>query len=545
MARLFINGNIHTMEKNRQTAEAFIVDGDSFVFVGDKEGANAFINENYEGQAFEATDLAGRLVIPGLIDSHMHFIPYAQSIKSAILSGSKSVEEIKERMKAHLKSNPPKEGAWLQGEGWNNDYFEGENRFPDKHDLDEVSTDMPVITFRACIHIASLNTRALELLNINRETAPAYGDLVDLMDNGDPSGIIKENLIELAIKAKNAYSLESLKDLILSTQNDFAEQGLTSIHSDDIAALPGHDYELLIRAFHELDQEGRLKVRISQQCRFENIDQMKEFMAKYPPGWGNKFRLTSIKSFTDGSLGARTALLREPYADDPSTRGIQMISQEDLDELVYLADSQGYPVAVHAIGDKAIEIVLNAVEKTRKATGNSSIRHGIVHCQITDEALLERIKDLELITYIQPIFIDYDMNIVESRVGPDLAKTSYAWKTMVTKGIHASFGSDCPVESFRTMDTIFTAVSQKNISGKEKRVFHEDQRLTMDQALYCYTMEGAYASSEENIKGSISPGKLADFIVLDTDIFTIKDQEDILKTKVSQTYLSGDLIFER
>ena len=545
MITLYYNGKVRTMNQQAMAAEAFLVEGNKYAFVGSLDQARAYAAENYKNQAVKEVDLGGKLVLPGLSDSHMHFIAYAISKSSVKLAGSESVGEIKDRLRSHLAENPRKEGEWMQGEGWNNDYFVDENRFPNRADLDEVSAEIPIFTTRACIHIASLNSKALELMNINKETASQYGEFVEVGADGEPTGIIKEHMVEAVNKVKSTYDLQGLKDLILMAQEELAEQGLTSIHSDDVANVPDYNYELLIEAFSQLDKEGKLNFRVSEQCRLKNLDQMQEFMTKYPVGWGNKFKVNSIKSFTDGSLGARTALLRAPYADDPSTQGISMLTQEELDAIVETADKHNYPVAVHAIGDGAIELVLNAIEKVRKKNPDKNVRHGIVHCQITDEAMLERIKDLKAITYIQPIFIDYDMNMVESRVGADLAKTSYAWKTMIDKGIPASYGSDCPVESFRTMDTIYTAVARKNITGKEKKVYLPEEAVTMDQAIYAYTMESAYASSEENIKGSIEAGKLADFIVLDKDLYNLASDEEILETKVLQTYVDGKLVYQR
>ena len=545
MVTLYRNGKVRTMNPQQRDAEAFVVSENKFVFVGSEADAMAYINRSQLNENLAQVDLGGRRVLPGLNDSHMHFLAYAESKNSVQLAGSNGIEEIKSRLRAHLAAHPRKEGEWLQGEGWNNDYFENENRFPCREDLDEISTEIPIIAMRACIHIASLNSKALALMNINRETAPSFGSLVEVGADGEPNGVIKENLIESVNKIKASYDLESLKAIILSAQGDLAEQGITSIHSDDIASIPEYNYELLIEAFNALDTDGLLNFRLSEQCRLRDVAQIEEFVRKYPAGWGNKFKICTIKSFTDGSLGARTALLRAPYADDPSTQGISMLTQEELDTIVATADRNNYPVAVHAIGDGAIEIVINAIEKVRRQAPDKNIRHGIVHCQITDETMLQKIRDLDILTYIQPIFVDYDMNIVENRVGKKLAESSYAWKTIIDKGIHASYGTDCPVESFRTMDNLYLAVARKNITGAEKRVHQEKERVSMEEAIYAYTVEGAYASSEEDVKGSIAAGMLADFIVLDRDLYNLENEEQILDTKVLQTYVDGKLIYQR
>lgn len=539
MRTVYINANVHTMDASQRTAQAFVVEDNRFAFVGSDEQVRAYLART--GAADKTVDLGGQLVIPGMNDSHLHFVSYAESQSSAALAGARSLREVLDRIAAHAVEHPPVHGAWLQGEGWNNDYFEDENRFPNRTDLDAISTEFPIVATRACIHVASLNTPALALAGITKETAPSFGNLIEVDENGEPNGVIKESLIEEINKVKAQHTVASLKELILSAQGELARQGITSIHSDDFGAMADYQYQLAMDAFEQLDREGRLNVRISEQCRLKDLDQLAEFAAKYPRGYGKRFRINSIKSFTDGSLGARTALLRAPYADDPSTRGIEMQTQNELNALVEAADRAGYPVAVHAIGDGAAEMVLNSIERVRK-TG-STLRHGIVHCQITDAAMLQRIADLDVITYIQPIFIDYDMNIVESRVGSALAQSSYAWKTMIDLGIPASYGTDCPVESFRTMDTIYTAVTRTNITGDAQRTYLPEQAVTMEQAIHAYTVMGAYASDEENEKGQIRAGMLADFVTIDRDLFTLDDPREILSARVTATYLDGTQIY--
>lgn len=222
-----------------------------------------------------------------------------------------------------------------------------------------------------------------------------------------------------------------------------------------------------------------------------------------------------------------------------------LFTQEELDEMVLLSHENKCPVAIHGIGDRAIEMALNSIEKAKKTYPDIKLRHGIVHCQITDEELLNRFKELEVMALVQPIFIDYDMNIVSDRVGEELSKTSYAWKTMKDKGINVSFGTDAPVEPFDTMPNIYSAVTRKNITGDEEKTYLEKEKMSMEDAIYAYTYESAYASGEEEIKGTISPGKLADFIVLDRDLFNLENDKEILDTKVLETYVGGQLVFKR
>ncbi len=541
---LYKNGNIHTMDNVNPVVDSIVVDKNKFVYAGTEDGAKKFMESN--GEAYKVVDLKGRLVIPGLNDSHMHFIHYAKSLRSVNLFGTKSIGEIKERMLERINKREPGDKTWLEGEGWNHDYFVDEKRFPTKFDLDEISKDIPLLVMRACFHIGTLNTAGMNAIGLNKETAHQYGNLVGLLPDGEPDGTIKESLLD-DIKAKiSSLNLEILKDIIDVAQYKAFAQGLTSVQSDDVGYTPNYDYDLLFQAFHELEEEGKLHIRIGEQCLLFKKPIMEGFFSKgYKYGFGtDKYRVNCVKILTDGSLGARSALLRNTYADDDSTKGIKMYSQEELDEIVNYSHSQSCPVALHAIGDGAIEMCLDSIEKAQKAYPEIHLRHGIVHCQITDYTLLDRFRELDVLAFIQPIFIDYDMNIVSDRVGEELAKTSYAWKTMIDKGIHASFGTDCPVESFNTMPNIYSAVARKNINGENKQVYLPNEKMSMHEAIYAYTFEGAYASGEENLKGTISAGKLADFIVLDKDLFNLCCDEEILDTHVVETYVDGQLVYQ-
>ena len=543
MKTLFKNGNIHTMDEASLKADAFVVERNKFSYVGTEAGARDYL----KGQWFDEVDLKGHFVLPGFNDSHMHFLHFARSLKNVNLVGVKSIEEIKERIKKNLENRESGNDSWIEGEGWNQDYFTDEKRFPNKFDLDDITGDIPAVIMRACFHVGVLNSAALKIVGLNKETAKQYGDLIETLPDGEPNGVIKEGLLSIAKSSAPSLDLEELKNIFDEAQYYALEQGITSVQSDDIENRGESNHKLLFQAFRELDEEGRLKIRIGEQSSIPDFDTLKTFFEEgYNHGWGNnKYRIVCIKLFTDGSLGARTAALRNPYNDDPSTRGIEIMPQDEINEMVLLSHKNNCPVAIHAIGDRAIEMSLNAIEYAQKKHPDIKLRHGIVHCQITDDALLNRVKELNVITYIQPIFIDYDMNVVYERVGKDLAETSYAWKTMIDKGIHASFGTDCPVERFDTMPNIYSAVTRKSITGEDKKIYLPNEKLSMDEALRAYTIEGAYASYEENIKGSVTVGKFADFILLDRDLYNLDDDEEILSTQVIETYVDGKSVYKK
>lgn len=540
---LYKNANVQTVDKENPKAESFIVKDSKFLFVGSEEDSR----KKLEGKEFDEINLESNLVLPGFNDSHLHFLHYAKGLLNVNLTGTRSIDELKTRLKEKLESRDKEDNFWLEGEGWNQDYFVDEKRFPTKEDLDEVSTEVPILIMRACFHIGVLNSKGLELLELNSSNASEYGDLIEVFPNGEPNGVIKENLLENVKSKKPGFDYNLTKDILLKAQEKAFEQGLTSVQSDDFGYVPNQDFNLLFDLFKDLYEEDKLKLRISEQCLFLNVkDEEKFFNAGYHYGWGNEtYKISTVKILSDGSLGARTAALRNGYNDDSSTKGIMLFTQEELDEMVLLSHENKCPVAIHGIGDRAIEMALNSIEKAKKTYPDIKLRHGIVHCQITDEELLNRFKELEVMALVQPIFIDYDMNIVSDRVGEELSKTSYAWKTMKDKGINVSFGTDAPVEPFDTMPNIYSAVTRKNITGDEEKTYIEKEKMSMEDAIYAYTYESAYASGEEEIKGTISPGKLADFIVLDKDLFNLENEKEILDTKVLETYVGGQLVFKR
>lgn len=540
---LYKNANVQTVDKENPKAESFIVKDSKFLFVGSEEDSR----KKLEGKEFDEINLESNLVLPGFNDSHLHFLHYAKGLLNVNLTGTRSIDELKTRLKEKLESRDKEDNFWLEGEGWNQDYFVDEKRFPTKEDLDEVSTEVPILIMRACFHIGVLNSKGLELLELNSSNASEYGDLIEVFPNGEPNGVIKENLLENVKSKKPGFDYDLTKDILLKAQEKAFEQGLTSVQSDDFGYVPNQDFNLLFDLFKDLYEEDKLKLRISEQCLFLNVkDEEKFFNEGYHYGWGNEtYRISTVKILSDGSLGARTAALRNGYNDDSSTKGIMLFTQEELDEMVLLSHENKCPVAIHGIGDRAIEMALNSIEKAKKTYPDIKLRHGIVHCQITDEELLNRFKELEVMALVQPIFIDYDMNIVSDRVGENLSRTSYAWKTMKDKGINVSFGTDAPVEPFDTMPNIYSAVTRKNITGDEEKTYLEKEKMSMEDAIYAYTYESAYASGEEEIKGTISPGKLADFIVLDRDLFNLENDKEILDTKVLETYVGGQLVFKR
>ncbi|MBU5255602.1 amidohydrolase [Tissierella praeacuta] len=538
MDLILINGKIHTMNKERNIVEAIGINGDIIENIGTNEEIMALKNNSTK-----IIDLEGKVVLPGFNDSHMHLLSYGYSLNRIDLGGAKSIEEINCIIKNIIEEKDMEKGEWVNGRGWNQDYFIGEKRFPTRHDLDKISLEHPILIGRACGHIVVVNSKALELLNITKDTPQVDGGHFDLDENGEPLGIFRENALGLVYSKLPNPTVDDIKHMMVRAIKDLNKNGVTSVGTDDFDAFPDVDYEKIILAYQELKEENKLKVRVYEQFLIQDKDRLQGFIDKgYGSSWGDKFfKLGSLKLLVDGSLGARTAALTEDYSDDYNNKGITKLLQDELDIIVDLANQYNIQVAIHGIGDRAMYMALESIEKVLDKNPRDNHRHGIVHCQITDEELLNKFAELKIIAYIQPIFLDYDWKIVRSRVGENRERTSYNWKTMLDKNITIACGSDSPVETFNVMKGIYEAVTRKDLDGNPQGGWLPEQRLTVDEAVYGYTMGGAYASFEENIKGSLEEGKLADMVVLSKDIFNM-EEDSIKDVEVVATIFGGELV---
>ena len=539
------NANIATMDEGNLIANSAVVIGDFFAYVGDEQGAAAFLAEHPQKELKEL-DCKGQFLLPGFNDSHMHFMHYAKTKMGAELFSCTSMADLVARMKDFFENRYDRSsGLWIVGEGWNQDNFTDEKRFPNNRDLDAVTTEYPILVMRTCFHVGAMNSKAMELLGINKDTVGKFGEYAELWPDGTPNGVVKEIVLDDIKCNLPAPSLDQLLEKLIESQDDLFAYGITSVQSDDLKYFPdGGAYDMMAR-IRKASDEGRFKLRMAEQALMYSLEEMETFFDKngWDDSFGNRsFKISCIKLLADGSLGARTAYMRQPYADDAATKGLALFSQEDLNAMVWKAHENNMAAAIHAIGDGAIEMCLNAIENARKGMPHLHPRHGIVHCQITDERQLQRFKDLDVIAYIQPVFIDYDMHIVFDRVGKKLGDTSYAWKTLIESGVQSPFGTDCPVENFDPFRGIYCAATGKDTKGNGPA--WPQQVLSRQQALYGYTAAGAYGSFDETVKGKIKAGMYADFITLDTDLLTCAD-EDILKAKVTATYINGNCVFSR
>lgn len=575
----FLHGKIYTMQSKAADvapfallkdvsdivmAEGMLIDGDTITAVGSDAEILARIREISAGTGSEtvtAVDLAGRCVLPAFNDSHCHLLATGLNQIRLDLRGVRSCEEIVERGRAYLSSASLSADDWIVGYGFDQNLFE-DKRLPDRLTAEAISSDHPVFLDRVCGHVGAVNQAALQIAGFDENTV-ITGGVLARDENGKLNGILKEAALDGMRRLIPQPSPAMLEDALLHAMRNANRFGLASVQTDDLesAAL-----DSVIALYHKLEAEGRLTLRIYEEIQQPRVPQLQSFLDRgLRTGDGDDFfRVGNIKLLTDGSLGARTAYMREPYADAPETAGVAVYTQDTLNEVVALAHRNGMQVAFHAIGDGAIEQVVRSVEYAGKAeakasaslsdekishseahayTAAASHRHRIVHCQFIGEDLLARIKDAGLCADIQPPFTASDYPIVDARVGVERSDWSYVWRTMAEAGIPLGGGSDSPVETMNPIWGIDCAVNRTDLTHLPVKGWHASQCLTVPQAISLYTRGSAYTEFSEHRKGQIAEGMLADFIVLSEDIFEVETRR-IRDIQVLETYVGGRPVLE-
>lgn len=534
MKTLYYNGIVYT--GSLPCVEAFVVEDGKFTFVGTSEEALHYHSDG------ETVDLNGSFVCPGFNDSHMHLLGFGQTLSNAHLDQhTDRLSNVLQCLRDHAATHPTRAG-WIMGRGWNQDYFTDVRRMPNRYDLDQVSREIPVCAVRACGHALAVNSRALELLGITADTPQPDGGEIG-MEQGEPNGLFFDNAMDLVYSAISAPDKDTVKNMIRDACHTLNSYGVTSCQSDDYCVFSDLPWQTINDALRELENSGELTVRVYEQANFTSLDALKDFVsAGNRTGAGtNRFKIGPLKMLGDGALGARTAFLTSPYADAGDTCGLSVFTQKTFDEMIGFAHREGMQVAIHAIGDACLDRVLSAIDKALAESPREDHRHGIVHCQITRADQLREIAEKKLHVYAQSIFLDYDIAIVTDRVGTERASTSYSWKTLTKLGATVSNGTDSPVELPFALGGIQCAVTRTNLSGTAP-VYLPHEAFTVEEALQSYTSAGAYASFEENIKGRIEMGMLADFVVLGQDPFKI-DPHTIKDIPVLATYLEGQKVY--
>jgi predicted amidohydrolase YtcJ len=544
---VLLNGNIVTVDRGNPRAEALAVKGDRIAAVGSDREIKKYIDK----KETKVIDLQGKLALPGFNDSHVHFVDGGQALMSISLDGVSSPEEIQRRVREKVQSK--KEGEWITGGGWDQEILPGK-KWPTKELLDEVAPNNPVSLSRICGACTLVNSYVLRISGITRHTPdPPGGVIVKDPSTGEPTGILHWKAMDLIKRPHPSpkESHESDRKAARLAIKEAARFGVTSVQdvpgSSDTAPPGVLDEEIAV--LRELLDEGALTVRVYAGVPLtsaaEKIQDYREWKRTLVDNH-HLLTLGVVKGFIDMTLGSSTALLAEPYKNNPSTSGLMLMTQDEINEIVTLYDREKFQLAIHAIGDKGVHVVLNAFEEAARRNGLRDARHHIEHATVILPADVPRFSALGVIPSVQPVFgPSYGQTIqsfFEDRMGKERAKYTNIWRTLDQAGARLAFGTDWPVESLNPMEGIYSAVTRKSIADKAGAAWLPEESIPVEKAVEFYTLGSAYASFEEEIKGSLQAGKLADIVVLTKDIFTIP-AEDLLNTEVVYTILGGKIIY--
>jgi len=525
--KAFINGKIYTVNEKQPLAESVIIENDKIIFVGSNEEAKKFL----DGSA-EITNLNGKLMLPGFIDAHVHLMEAGFYLLGINLHNVKSKTEFRQVLAEYVSR---KRGKWITGGRWDHEQW-NEKKLPDKSLIDDITPDIPVFLERVDGHMGLANSYALKLAGIDKNTPDPQGGLI-IKDpkTGEPTGIIKDNAMPLIYRVIPPPYFNDYYEAALEALQTAKRFGVTGVH--DIS------YKEHLEVYNQLEKEGKLTCRIYSILPIADYEFVIDSLR--PGRKDSMIKMGGLKAYADGSLGSSTAWFFQPYEQDSTNTGLpnDIILNGKLEQWALDADKNGLQVCTHAIGDKANATVLDIYEKVRKENLLRDRRFRIEHAQHVRPGDITRFAENKVIASCQPYHAIDDGAWAEKRIGKERLKYSYAYKSFLDAGVKLSFGSDWPVAPVNPIMGIYAAVTRRTLDGKNPDGWIPGQKITVEEAIKCYTINNAYASFEENIKGSIEPGKLADFVVLDGDILTI-DPVKIKDAKVVMTILGGEIIYQ-
>jgi len=483
--------------------------------------------------AAHVIDGLGKTLLPGLIDAHGHVLDMGFEGVQIQLFGTTSLHEAQGKILSFAKTHP--DSPWLLGGGWNQVQWKI-GRFPTAQELDAEVSDRPVVLDRVDGHAKWLNTKALQAAGITKDTPDPLGGRIEHGDDGTPSGVLVDKAMDLIDRVTPPPTDSERRAALRAALSHMNSVGLTSAGDAGVPAKT-------IALYRELADQSLLTVRIYAMIG----DVGEDFAALSQDGpliaYGNdRLTVRSVKLFADGALGSRGAALLAPYSDKPDQRGLLFMSNAEMQRKMETALRAGYQVNVHAIGDAANRQVLDGFEGAYKSVGGRQLRNRIEHAQVVALVDIPRFKQLDLIASMQPTHATSDMNMAESRIGPERLKGAYAWRTFLDQGTRIAGGSDFPVEEDNPFFGLYSAITRMDHHGNPKGGWHPEQAMTRVEAFRAFTMDAAYAQHQEHTIGSLEPGKWADFILVDGDLFK-EPSAQIWKTKVLQTWVAGTRVF--
>lgn len=525
-----LSSHIFTGNPQHPWAEALAIRGNRIDVIGENHAVKSALDRSKT----RILELPGRLITPGLVDAHCHFGSLGASLTMINLDHQPSLDSCRENISKEVKNYKP--GDWILGKGWNQHQWENGGE-PTLKDLDDLTPNNPAMMIRVCGHTVWVNSFALKLAGISQGTPDPPGGRIERdPDTGKPNGLLRESR-ELIERVMPKPSLEDWKVSVLAAQKTSLSFGLTGVHTMEGLTQ--------WRAMRSLENEGKLKVRVHHCLPVAYLDKASEF--NLFPGYGtDRLWIGHIKLFADGSLGSATALLHEPYHDNPSQTGIQVTSMDEMEKGILQAYNRGYDVAIHSIGDKATTNSLRAIAKAREKNGHHrNPRDRIEHVQLLRQQDIPLFKALNVAASVQPVFLPTDWSVAESKWGHERCRRGgYAWKTIGNAGIPMLFGSDAPVESINPLMGLHAAAARCTVGGKPEGGWHPEQKLTLEEGIKGFTQIPAWSARKEDKLGTIAVGKWADLTIFERDLFHVPVSE-WPSTEVEMTIIDGEIVYQQ
>ncbi len=528
---VLLNGAIWTSEDSRPWAEAVAVKGDRIILVGLSKDVRKLAGKNTR-----VLDLKGDLALPGFIDSHTHFLSGGFSLLSIHLREARSKQEFVAQIEE--KARQLDRGEWIQNGDWDHQQFDPPE-LPRREWIDSVTPANPVCVNRLDGHMVLVNSLALQIAGISKNTAsPEGGEIVKDPKTGEPTGILKDAAMGLVTRHIPEPGFDAKIKAAEAALRLAAECGVTSVH--DMA--DSSNFEV----YQNLLEKKKLTSRIFLYIPVSDVDLYSRLRLRTP--FGNEYlKIGGLKGFVDGSLGSSTALFFEPYTDQPNLAGLlssDMFPEGIMERRILAADKAGLQTAIHAIGDKANAIILDIYERAILQNGPRDRRWRIEHAQHLRPIDMGRMAKLDIIASVQPYHAIDDGRWAENKIGRERCRTTYAFRSLLEKGVRLAFGSDWTVAPLDPLAGIYAAVTRRTLDDKNPDGWFPEQKIPLEEALRGYTQNGAYAEFAEDLKGSLAQGKLADLVILSQNIFNIP-AEKIIETRVKTTIVGGRIVFQR
>ena len=476
----------------------------------------------------------GKTMLPGLIDAHGHISSLGYALLSIDVRGLQSAAQVAKNVAAYGAKNP--DLSWIQGRGWNQVLWPGK-QFPNMADLDAEITDRPVWLERIDGHAGWANKKAMELAGITRDTVSPPGGEIIYDQQGEPSGILIDNAMRLIIDIIPAPNTAEIKLALDAVSQHLLSLGITSAH--DAGVLSSEH-----KVYRQLADNGEMQVRIYGMYSSTEDDLQQVLNAGHSSDSRDMYSVRSIKIYTDGALGSRGAAMLEPYSDRPDHRGLLLTSREELQRLFKLAINADFQIAIHAIGDQGNRIGLDVLEQAYESFGGRHLRHRMEHSQVVALSDIPRFKSLDVIPSMQPTHATSDMNMAEDRIGAERLKGAYAWQSFLKQGSRVVSGSDFPIELANAFHGIHAAVTRQDKNNQPEAGWIPEEAMSLEDTMRSFSIDAAWAAHQEDSLGSLTPGKWADFILLDQDIYQIPAR-DTWKTQVLETWLAGELVYAK